>query len=169
MIKLREALVFSMLRNGEFAAARAIQEENLDAFRQAGEPFRIANGLMLLSAINLRDGALAAAHRSLGEAIGIFRGAGDTYAIVRALTIAAVLANTEDNPTLAARLSGATALLKEPLGDVATPLQILRLEDPAQVARLRLGDAPFDEAFRAGRALSLDEMVALVQGGSARP
>ncbi|MGO9178428.1 MAG: hypothetical protein ACLQBX_03405 [Candidatus Limnocylindrales bacterium] len=48
---------------------------------------------------------------------------------------------------------------KEPLGEVATPLQLPRLEDPGRAARSALGEDVFEAAYQAGRAMSLDEIV----------
>ena len=166
--RLSEALVFLMFHDGEFAAARVIQEENVRVFRASGEAFRIANGLNLLSAIQLKAGDLDAARASQAEAIGIFHAATDVPGVIRALLLAAVVAVADEDADVeterAARLCGAVDILKEPLGQVATPMTMLRLEDPAVTARRVLGDEAFDREFQAGRALGLDDAVALVRG-----
>ncbi len=159
LARLREALVFQLFHQAKFAAARTLQEANVESFRQTGDPYPIANALMLLSAIYLKEGAFGRAHDALDQASGIFRRAGDVQAIVRFLIISAALAVAEGKPALAARASAAADVLKEPLGEIATPLQLLRLEDPARAARAALGDEAFDAAYRAGRAMSLDEVV----------
>jgi hypothetical protein len=172
-----------MFHDGEFAAARVIQEDNVRAFRATGEAFRIANGLNLLSAIQLKDGDLEAARASQAEAIGIFHAATDVPGVIRALLLAAVVAvahadadadadanananadaNANAESERAARLCGAVDTLKEPLGQVATPMTMLGLEDPAVTARRLLGDEAFERAFESGRRLSLDDAVALVR------
>ena len=86
-----------MFHDGEFAAARVIQEENVRAFRATGEAFRIANGLNLLSAIQLKDGDLDAARASQAEAIGIFHAATDVPGVIRALLLAAVVAVADED------------------------------------------------------------------------
>jgi len=75
--RLREALVFLMFHQAKFAEARALQEQNVAAFRDAGNPQRVANALMLLSAIHLKAGTFDRAHDALSEACGMFRRAGD--------------------------------------------------------------------------------------------
>src|SRR4029077_11561071 len=100
------------------------------------------------------------------EAIGFFHSTGDMHRVVSLLIMAAALAIAEGDPGRAALLSGAAAALKEPLGDIATPLQLLRLEDPALAARSQLGDADYEAAYAAGRALTLHEVVHLVQAGT---
>ena len=166
-LNVREALVFILYHSGEYPAARAVAEENLAAFRSAGESFRIASGLSLLTGINLKDRAFAAAHASLGEAIGLFHEAGDMQRIVSLLIMAAALAIAEGDPKRAALLGGAAAVLKEQYRDIATPLQLLHLEDPAVAARSQMGDADYEAAYGAGRALGLDDVVRLVQAGTA--
>jgi predicted ATPase/class 3 adenylate cyclase len=183
--RLSEALVFVMFHDGEFAAARVLQEENVRAFRATGEAFRIANGLNLLSAIQLKDGDLDAARASQAEAIGIFHAATDVPGVIRALLLAAVVAVADADADVkavadadadtdadaaanaeserAARLCGAVDTLKEPLGQVATPMTMLHLEDPAVTARRLLGDEAFEQAFESGRRLTLDDAVALVR------
>jgi predicted ATPase/class 3 adenylate cyclase len=169
LVNVREALAFSMYHSGEFSTARALQEENLAAFRSSGEPFRVAGALSLLTGMNLKDRAFGAAHDTLGEAIGMFRKAGDMQRVVSLLIMAAALAIAENDPKRAALLSGAAAVLKEPLGDIATPIQLLGLEDPAPAARSELGDDAFEATYGAGRAMSLDQMIDLVQAGTALP
>ncbi len=56
-------------------------------------------------------------------------------------------------------------VLREPLGEMATPFQTLRLPDPATEARAGLGDEAFEHAYAAGRAMSVDEVDALLAAG----
>ena len=162
--RLREALVFLMFHHAEFDDARAIQEENVRAFRAARGQFRIANGLNLLSAIQLSQGDCAGAFGSLAEAIDIFAAAGDEPGMIRSLILAAAAAVGSGDTDRAARLRGAADVLKEPLGDVATPMTILRLADPADAARAQMGAEAFDRAYQLGRRLSIEEAIALVSG-----
>jgi len=137
--------------------------EALAAFRRSGETGRIANALTLLAGIDLRAGAFAEARAAVADAVGIFIDTADMPAVVRVAIIGAAVAVAEGDFERAALLSGAGAALKEPLGEIATPLRMLRIEDPAPAARAGLGGAAFDEAFSAGRAMSLEALVALVR------
>ena len=111
--------------------------------------------------IDLKDREFEAAHESLTEALAMFRATGDMQRVSSLLIMAAALALGEGDPERAARLSGAAAVLMEPLGDVATPMQLLRIDDPVPAARSALGDAAFEAAYVAGRSLSLDEALEL--------
>ena len=163
---VREALVFILLHSGDLPAARAVAEENLAARRMDDEPLRTASALSALAAINLKDRAFEAAHASLREAIGTYRSAGDSQRMSSLLTVAAALAFAEGDPNRAARISGAAAVIMEPLGRVATPMQLLGVDDPVPAARATLGDADFEAAYAAGRSLTLDEAVELIEAGA---
>jgi predicted ATPase/class 3 adenylate cyclase len=163
LLNVREALAFILIHSGEFAAARAIQEENLAAFRISGEPLRIEGALTILTILNLKDRALGEARASLSETIAMVRAAGDMQRLSSLLTIGASLAVAADDPKRAALLSGAADVIMEPLGSVATPMQLIGLDDPVPAARSALGDDAFETAYAAGRALDIDAAVALVQ------
>lgn len=163
LIRIREAQVFLMHNEGEYVSARALQRENVEAFRRAGETGRVAIAVTLLAGIDLRVGEFAEAHAGLADAVEIFYETGDMQGLVRIAMIAAALAIAEGDFERAALLSGAGAALKEPLGEIATPLRMLQIEDPVPVARAELGDGAFEAAFQAGRAMSVEEMVALVR------
>jgi len=163
LIRLREAQVFLMHSEGEYVSARALQRENVEAFRRTGETGRVAIAVTLLAGIDLRLSEFAEAHAGLAEAVEIFGETGDRQGLVRISMIAAALAIVEGQFERAALLSGAGTALKEPLGEIATPLRMLQIEDPVPQARAGLGDAAFEEAFSAGRAMSLEELIELVR------
>ena len=64
--------------------------------------------------------------------------------------------------TLAAGLSGAYDVLREPLGDMATPIKTLNLPDPMAQAREGLDEDAFANAYAAGRAMTLEEVASLL-------
>jgi predicted ATPase/class 3 adenylate cyclase len=163
ILRLREALAFLMFHMGEFGTARQLQEENLNAFRAGGETFRAAVGIGFLSYLEAMEGRYAVARAMQREALGFFRETGDSHSTVRILVLAAASAVVAGDLEMAAKLSGAYDVLREPLGDVATPIKTLNLADPAVQARERLGDEAFESAYAAGRAMSLDEVSALLE------
>ena len=163
ILRLQEALAFLMFHMGEFAAARRQQEANVAAFRDAHEMFRVATGSGFLSYLEAKEGRPAVARALQHEALGIFEAAGDSHWVVRVLMMAAATAVVTGDLELAAQLSGAYDRLAAPLGEIATPVKTLGLPDPAVQARAGLGDAPFERAYAAGRALSLGEVAALLE------
>ncbi len=162
VLRYQEALAFLMFHMGEFAEARRLQEQNVQAFKAANQAFRAAIGTGFLSYLEAKAGRFAAARAMQAEALGVFRAAGDTHWVVRELMLAALSAVVAGDLVLAARLCGAYDLLRAPLGEIATPIKTLGLPDPMVDARDGLGEDAFQAAYRAGRAMTLDEVAALL-------
>ncbi len=158
--RAREALVFASYQSGDHATARRLQEENLAAVRRMGDPFWLANTLSLLSVFATADGDFDEARRELTEAIELFGGPGDLSGIVNVLMLFAHVSLAEGVPERAAHLVGAADAIRQEIGSVATPIELLRLPDPAEVARERLGDHAYAVALTAGRSMSRKEAVA---------
>jgi predicted ATPase/class 3 adenylate cyclase len=169
LTKLREAMAFFLYLQQEYEPALALEEENLRTFRQLGEPFRIGNALTLTGLFRVYANQFDAARTALTEAMAIWRGAGDMPSIVNTLLVGAFALMAEGRAERAAEVSGAIAMLREPLGELATALDILNIEDPALAARRLLGDEAFDAAMQRGRALGLDAAVAAALEPEAQP
>ena len=159
VLRLREAFAVLARRQGDLAIAQTLEEQNLAAFRESGESFRIANALTLLAGLRISLGAFEDARAALREAAPMFREAGDIQSLVRVLILGAALFVAEGDTEGAARLTGAADTIKEPLGEIATPIQLIAFEDPAAAARAALGDEAFDTAYRVGGAMTLDEAI----------
>jgi predicted ATPase/class 3 adenylate cyclase len=162
-LRVREALAFVMFHMGEYKTAQELQWENVRAFRAGGETFRVAIGSGFLSYLEARDGRFAEARAMQREALGIFRQTDDRHSMVRQLMLTAAAAVFAGELELAARLCGAYDAMREPLGEMATPIDTLHLPDPAAQAREGLGDEEFERAYSEGRSLSLDEVAALLE------
>jgi tetratricopeptide (TPR) repeat protein len=163
LTRTREALVFLMQQEGRYGEAREIQETNLAEYKRLGARFRIANGYSQLGVINMGDGALEASAAAFREAMALWVEAADMPSVARGLILTSILATKTGDFERAAKLRGAADEVMRPLGNIATPMQILRLEDPAIAAREALGDEGYSEAYEAGRALSLDEIAELLR------
>jgi tetratricopeptide (TPR) repeat protein len=163
VLRYQEGLAFAMFHMGEFAAARQLQEQNVAAFKAAKEPFRAAVGSGFLSYLEAKDGRYGIARDMQREAFDVFRAADDRHWMVRELMVAAASAVIVGDLTLAAKLCGAYDVLREPLGEMATPIKTLNLPDPMVQARDGLGEDAFAGAYAAGRAMSLDEVTALLR------
>ena len=166
MLRLREAISFLLFHQGEFAEARAIQEGNLGAFREAGETVRVAIGSGSWLCCGRRTGSSQALARSRPSPSPHSAPRETPRAWSGPSCLAAAVAVEEGDLDRAARLSGAGDILREPLGEMATPMRTLGIDDPAAVARAALGDEAFERAYAAGRALTLDQVVALVRGSA---
>lgn len=164
LTRTREALVFLLQAEGRFDEAREIQETNLAEYKRLGARFRIANGYSQLGVVNMRAGAYEAAAAAFREAWMLFSEAGDMPSIVRGLILTSILATKVGDFERAAKLRGAADEVMRPLGNIALPMQILRLDDPAIAARAALGDEAYEAEYEAGRRLSFDEIAGLVLG-----
>ena len=81
--------------------------------------------------------------------------------IVNSLLVAEFAFMTEGDAERTALLKGAIDALREPLGELATALDILHIEDPAIDARHVLGEEAYEAAKTRGRALDLDAAIRL--------
>lgn len=162
ILRLREALAFLMFHMGEYETALKLQTENQQAFRANGETFRAAIGTGFMTYLMSKNGQYAEARQMQREALATFRAADDRHWTARILVLAAASAIVAGDLTTAAELCGAYDVVREPLGDLATPVKTLNIPDPMVQAREGLGDAAFERAYAAGRALTLDEADALL-------
>ncbi len=162
VLRIQEALAFLMFHMGEFEAAQRIQEKNVAAFKAGNEIFRAAIGTGFLSYLEARHGRYDLARAMQREALAVFRAANDRHWMVRELVLAAASAVVAGDLATAAQLTGAYDVLREPLGDIATPIKTLKLPDPMVQAREGLGEDAFALAYAAGRAMTLDEVAALL-------
>jgi predicted ATPase/class 3 adenylate cyclase len=159
-IKVREALAFAMYLTGDYRDAVALEEELVDALRGRGEPFRLSNALVLTALLRIYVDRAAESLEALAEAMAMLRSAGDIATTLNALQVAAFAMLRDGRPEASAVLSGASDKIREPLGELATGLDILSIEDPKIAARAALGDAAFEAAYERGRALDLDGAIA---------
>lgn len=162
VLGLREALAFQMFHMGEVERARELQEANLAAFRDAGETFRVAIGTGFVSYLEARAGRYEIARSMQRESFHTFRAANDSHWMVRSLMLAGASAVVAGEFERAATFNGAYDRLREPLGEMATPIRTLNLADPATEAHAALGDEAFERAYAAGRAMTIDEVEALI-------
>jgi predicted ATPase/class 3 adenylate cyclase len=164
-IKVREALAFSMYLRGDYRNAVELEEELVRSLRGRGEPFRLSNALVLTGLLLIYNERYADSMQALAEAMPILQAAGDIPTTLNALQVAALGMLRDGRFEAAAVLSGASDTLRAPLGELATGLDILSIEDPGIGARQALGDEAYEDAFERGRSLDLDRAVAIVLGG----
>ena len=162
ILRLREALAFLMFHMGEYETALQLQTENLKSFRASGETFRAAIGTGFMSYLMTKNGQYAEARELQRGALATFRAADDRHWTARILVLAAASAAVAGDFEIAAKLCGIYDVVREPLGDLATPVTTLNIPDPMVQAREGLGDEAFERAYAAGRVMTLDEVDALL-------
>jgi predicted ATPase/class 3 adenylate cyclase len=159
-VRARQALVLGAFLGGDRKAARALELENLAAFRQSGSWYRTADSLTLLGSIALLDGDLDGADAAIREALTIVGPRALAGQIVGALGVAAHIALGRDEVQLGARLAGAAAGIATRREIANAMVEVLHLPDPVSTVRERLG-ADAEPLLAEGEALSMDEAVAL--------
>ncbi len=159
----RQLLVLSHFIAGETDEALRLEEENLAAFQSTQSWYRVADSLMLISAIEWRAGRAdiaieraRAALRSMPERVG-----GSTLG---ALGVLAVIQGEQGDAEVGAHLTGAILAIQEESGEALAPVTVLGLPHPRDVVVARLGSEEADRLMAEGRRLSVDEAIALALG-----
>jgi predicted ATPase len=162
-IRSRQAVVLAHFLGGDAPTARRLEHENLAAFRSTQSWYRVADSLMLLSAIERLDGrpdaALASARqalRTMPERIG-----GSTLG---ALGVIAIIEGESGDGGVGARLTGAIQAIQADTGEALAPVTVLHLPHPADVARERLGESEAQRLIAEGAVLTPDEAIRLALG-----
>jgi class 3 adenylate cyclase len=147
---------------GQYSRARQRLEDALVQSRMAGDMTLTAVTLADTGYLALQDGDLAHAAMRFTECLTLAHremGA-QAYTSVSLGGLAGVLLR-KNNPADAARLLGAAHLLQEQAGFVTWPELVVIARSIAEELRSTLGAEAFDAAYAEGRALTLDDAVAL--------
>jgi tetratricopeptide (TPR) repeat protein len=155
------ALANAVRGQGNVPRAKAYYSEALDLFRGVDHKPGMASALTRLAGVDLDEGNEDSAMPLLGETLDILRRTGDNPAVVAALEMATRVAASRGRWDLAAQLVGATAALR-----AATGVPVEWGEDETQrhmVASVStaLGEAAFAVLETTGRAMSLEQAIAV--------
>jgi tetratricopeptide (TPR) repeat protein len=146
---------------GDRAEAAARCEEAAVLWRQVGDPvWRV-----VLGTLALWEGELEQAMTWGRDALEEYRALGMWMQVAYALEFLGVAAGAAGQGERAARLLGA-ATLRETLGAPLPPQERAEVEQAVAAARSALGEAGWAAAFEAGRALSLEKVIAEALGES---
>ncbi len=164
VVRARQALVLASFLAGDADRARALEQENLAAFRATQSWYRIADSLMLIGAIERIDGrpdaaieSARAALRTMPERVG-----GST---VGALGVIAVVQGESGDAELAARLTGAIQAIRAKTGEALAAVAVLGFPHPADVVRDRLGAELAERLMAEGAGLTAEQAIELALGG----
>jgi hypothetical protein len=163
---IRMSAGLGAMLQGDLAVATTALAEAADAFRATGGPAR-STPLIGLGEIALHAGNASGAVEYLREALQIARAIGHRRNVADCLLDFGVLARMAGQPERAARLLGAAEALRGALNAQISVRQRPSHAETVQAMRAALGDAPFEHAWAAGRALTPEEAVAdaLEEGG----
>jgi tetratricopeptide (TPR) repeat protein len=146
----------------DFASAQALHEESLAIKRRLGHRQRIAGSLNSLGNLALDQSDFASARELYQEGVAIARELGDRRGIAESLEGLAAMFAALDSSLRAARIWGATERLRKEIGAPLSPKDRPRYDRRVGAARAALSDsAAFDRAWQEGRALTLEQAIAL--------
>jgi tetratricopeptide (TPR) repeat protein len=154
-------LGWTAYRRGEYRQAVALQEEALARPRQVGYRWGIARVLAALGCVVQAQGEYAQAVIYLKEGLQISNALGAQGLLAEALEGMVWVAMAEGRAARAARLGGAAEVLRETLSAALHPVLRPGHDRAVQAMCAALGEAAFTVTWAEGRALPLDEAVAL--------
>ena len=146
---------------GNKARYWALVEENLEHARAHGHRRIEARSLGALADRASREGRFGDAHALLSQSCRIDLELGNLPFLSVDLVRFAYLSAQMGRPGVAAQLLSRATALRDELGYSLESWMTLETEEAFAEVRALLDDAAFDEAWGAGRVLTLDEAVAL--------
>jgi predicted ATPase/class 3 adenylate cyclase len=148
---------------GDLAEARRSLADSAAVARRCGDHFHSSWAVSMLASVALAEGDLEAARDLAREGLREFALVGDLSGIMLSLAAIAGIEEARGDSVAAMRLHGAAAAFAEQNGSryLSMERDMRGQDDPAERAR---ADPIAREAFEAGRAMSLDEAVALALG-----
>ena len=160
IVSLR-ALGVVTAKKGNVGRANELLDESERLAREHGDDSALA-------AILLDRSRLALAARDTGAAASLARAAielhgsyGMTLGVAEGIKLLALVAEADGKPDRTARLIGAADALREAVGASLAITRAGDVDDAVRRASASLGEAAFEAARAEGRALSVDEAVAL--------
>jgi excisionase family DNA binding protein len=163
LVHMLLSMVAGALGDTELATVRA--EESRAIFRALDDAAGAANTLCIVAGLARAKGNDHQAVLILHEALQLWASVGDRWTIVRAFAGLASLASVHGQPEQAATLIGAIDARAEEVGHSASASGFMfagpAYDRAAAAARAALGEARFADLRAAGRALPLEEAIAV--------
>jgi predicted ATPase/class 3 adenylate cyclase len=147
--------------DGDYATAAAQCQEAVELLRQHSDKWGLARGLNRLGFALLYQGDVHQARRHFVESLDLWQEIGNLRGMLYTLLGLAGVAAQSGQPDRAARLLGAAHALAGDSRLFDVGIDRARYERTLALARDRLADQIFAEAFKAGQILSRDQAIAL--------
>ena len=158
--ELWSSLGFLDVVRGNPAGAIETRRAAIAILREEGMAWKVADSLTGLGMMSRATGDVDAARSELREALAIFAEARDTLMISMVLRGLAHVANDNGLHERAARLTGASARIRDEIGGGIPPELTGRWGDPEEDARRALGEIAYNRARAEGYAMDTDAAVA---------
>jgi len=146
---------------GDYAAACEFYRESGDLLRQVGNKWSLALVLMGLGYATLHLNDLTQACASFKEGLTIWRELGNRTGIIQCIAGFAGLAGMQHQPDRAAQLFGAAEALFKSIGFPLEGTTRIEFERNVAHACAQSDDEQWQAAWLKGRALTLDQAMAL--------
>ncbi len=160
IVSLRELGALTA-EGGDLRRANELLDESEGLAREHGDDSALAAILLDRSRLALAARDTESAASLATEAVELYRRYGTTGGVAEGVHVLALAAEADGEPDRAARLLGAAEALRDAAGTPLAAANSGGLEDAVRRASAVLGDAAFAAAHAEGRALSVDEAVAL--------
>lgn len=162
MNRARQALVLGVFLGGDYARARELEGQNLDAFTRAGAAYQVADSQTLQSAIAYRLGEPELAWHRMQEGLTFFAANDNASGLARSFGMAAIIELEYGDVELGARLAGATHKLVREKTVMLAPVKVLHLPDPGETSVEKLGSERAAELMSIGADTAVEDLVAMV-------
>jgi predicted ATPase len=151
----------ALLLHHRYRAAIPHLEESIPLARAVRAEVFLSNALINLGLAHFDLGDLESARERLRESVQHAAVPDNRESLARALDALAAVAETTDNPELAATLLGAGEGVRSSIGVGVWMTDQVRHAETAARLRARLGDPAYMAAIDRGRGLTLDQVVEL--------
>ena len=162
MNRARQALVLGMFLGGDYARARELEGQNLEAFTRSGAAYQVADSQTLQSAIAYRLGEPELAWHRMLDGLTFFAANDNASGLARAFGMAAIIELEYGDPELGARLAGATDKLVREKTVMLAPVKVLHLPDPGETSIEKLGPERAAELMSIGADTAIEDLVTMV-------
>ncbi|MDQ4069545.1 MAG: tetratricopeptide repeat protein [Actinomycetota bacterium] len=153
----------------ELGEARDWYEESRQIREGIGDAYACAKSIADLGRVARRQENAALAAELLEQALHVFHRSGDRRLAAACLVELAAVAAQRRRRAMAARLLGAAEGIRHSLGTPAWPDEMELHDQVVESLQLGSDEAGVGRALRIGRALSLEDAVDLVAGGTWPP
>jgi predicted ATPase len=148
---------------GDYAKARHYYEESEALLRSMGDKGDLARLVHNLGCVALHEGDAQKAETQFNESLSVFRKLGNKRGIAECLASLAGLNAAFGRSQSAARLLGAAEAMLESIGGAWWPADRGEINATRAALQASLGEADYRAESTAGRAMTLDQVLASTQ------
>lgn len=149
------------LRQADYTGANRLLEESLEVREQIGDKRGVGVSLGTLGWLAMLQQDWSKAKARVEASLEVRKEIGDKGGIAWCLETLAELAEARGQLAQAARVFGAAAALRVAIGSFIDPVDQPEYERRLTALRVTLGEEPFAVALEEGRALTLQQAIAL--------